>query len=104
MSVRLFLDTTDSNTARVVLECEGKRFEKAAQSPNMKSQMVLPLIEALLQENNLKLTDITEIAVHPGPGSFTGLRVGVSVANALSVLLGIPVNGSHTLAIPAYPT
>ena len=39
------------------------------------------------------IKDITEIEVNLGPGSFTGLRVGGSVANALGWLLGIPVNG-----------
>ena len=40
-----------------------------------------------------KIKDISEIEVNTGPGSFTGLRVGVSIANALGWALGIPVNG-----------
>ena len=41
----------------------------------------------------MKLLDITEIEVHTGPGSFTGLRVGIAVATTLGKLLNIPVNG-----------
>jgi tRNA threonylcarbamoyladenosine biosynthesis protein TsaB len=42
---------------------------------------------------NLKFKDLAKIQVKTGPGSFTGLRVGVSTANALGFSLGIPVNG-----------
>jgi len=57
------------------------------------SQKVLPLLETLLSENNLTFGDITGIEVDPGPGSFTGLRVGASIGNALGWLLDVPVNG-----------
>ena len=46
--------------------------------------------------------DITEIILAMGPGSFTGLRVGATVANALGYLLDIPVDGKKELAIPTY--
>lgn len=102
MSVTLFIDTSEIYIAEVALEINGKRFDKTSESKVLKSQMVLPLIEILLTEHKLKLTDITEIAVATGPGSFTGLRVGATVANALGYLLNIPVNGRKTLVIPTY--
>ena len=64
--------------------------------------MVLPMIEEVLREHNLKLSDISEIRVATGPGSFTGLRVGTTVANALGYLLDIPVNGKKALVLPTY--
>lgn len=67
-----------------------------------KAQVVLPLIERLLKKHKLALQDIDGIEVKPGPGSFTGVRVGVSVANALSFALGIPVNGGKILVEPIY--
>ena len=102
MSVILFIDTSEINTAKVALEIDGKRFEKTSESKRVKSQMVLPLIEQILGEHKLKLTDITAITVASGPGSFTGLRVGATVANALGYLLDIKVNGKKELAIPTY--
>lgn len=90
------------NTAKIALEIDGKRYEKISESKILKSQMVLPMIEQILSEHKLKLTDITAITVATGPGSFTGLRVGATVANALGYLLNIPVNGKKTLAIPSY--
>ena len=100
--VTLYIDTSEINTAKVGVETGGKRFEKSFASRRLKSQTVLPLIESMLTENKLKLTDITGIFVATGPGSFTGLRVGATVANALGYLLRIPVNGKKALAIPIY--
>ena len=99
---QLFLDTSEINTAKIAVEFDGSRFEKSSESRILKSQMVLLLIEALLSEHNLKLSDVTEITVVTGPGSFTGLRVGATVANALGYLLNILVNGKKALAIPSY--
>lgn len=100
--MKLFIDTSAINTAKIALEIDGKRFKKTSESRVMKSQMVLPLIEELLKERNLTFRDITEISVATGLGSFTGLRVGATVANALGYLLDVPVNGKKTLAIPTY--
>jgi tRNA threonylcarbamoyl adenosine modification protein YeaZ len=88
----LFIDTSDSQKIRVGLDVKGKRVEKIAER-EQKAQMVLPMIEDLLKTQKLKLSDITEIKVNPGPGSFTGLRVGIAVAQMLGKLLNIPVNG-----------
>lgn len=54
---------------------------------------ILPAIEGVLKNHKIELKDITAIAVNQGPGSFTGVRVGVSVANALAWSLNIPVVG-----------
>lgn len=57
------------------------------------SRELLPKIDKLLKKNRIKLFDLNVIAVYQGPGSFTGLRVGISVANALAWGLDIPVVG-----------
>jgi tRNA threonylcarbamoyladenosine biosynthesis protein TsaB len=102
MSCILFIDTSAINTAKIAVEIDGKRFEKTSESKVLKSQMVLPMIEEILKEHKLKLTDITSITIFTGPGSFTGLRVGATVANALGYLLDIPVNGKKALVLPVY--
>lgn len=48
-------------------------------------------ISELLQANHKALKDVQGIVVFQGPGSFTGLRIGLSVANALAYGLGIPI-------------
>lgn len=102
MKTILHIDTSAVDTAKILLTVDGKRYEKIRQSRIMKSQTTLLLIEDILMEHNLKLSDITAITVALGPGSFTGLRVGCTVANALSMLLTIPVNGKRDLVIPVY--
>lgn len=102
MKTVLFIDTSDIDTAKIAIEIGGLKYEKTSESRVMKSQMVLPLIEDIMREHNLNLTDITAIEMKMGPGSYTGLRVGATVANALAYLLDIPVNGKKTLAIPTY--
>lgn len=89
--MKLLIDTTHMRSATVIM---GK-FNKTSQS-------LVPLIEEAVQANKVKFSDISEIIVAPGPGSFTGLRVGASVANALGFLLGVPVNGKKTLVTPTY--
>jgi tRNA threonylcarbamoyladenosine biosynthesis protein TsaB len=102
MSLILSIDTSAINTAKIAIEIDGKRYEKVSESKVLKSQMVLPMIEDIIHKHNLKLMDITAINVATGPGSFTGLRVGATVANTLGYLLDIPVNGKKGLVIPTY--
>lgn len=52
---------------------------------------ILRLITENLKEQNYKLEDLTGVAVFAGPGSFTGLRIGIVVANTLSDSLKIPI-------------
>jgi tRNA threonylcarbamoyladenosine biosynthesis protein TsaB len=96
--MKLHIDTSEINTVKITVGS----VSKTSQSRIVKSQAVLPIIEALLADQKLQLKDITEITVVTGPGSFTGLRVGATVANALGYLLGVPVNGKKELAIPNY--
>jgi len=90
----LFIDTTNNKKIIVGLKIDGKESAKTQSLDTRKAQVVLPMIEELLQEHSLKLKDLSAIEVNPGPGSFTGIRVGLSIANALGFLLQIPVNGN----------
>lgn len=85
----LYIDTSDNT--KTIVGLGDDRLEKATGFD--KSQQVLSLINEILKNNKKTLKDITEIQVEIGPGSFTGLRVGVAVANTLAWTLKIPVNG-----------
>ncbi len=89
----LFLDTTDKLKVKVGLKKDNQMIMEMSEDNEYGSQVLLPLIEKLLDKNNLEKKDLSGIEVNTGPGSFTGIRVGVSVANALGFSLGIPVNG-----------
>jgi tRNA threonylcarbamoyladenosine biosynthesis protein TsaB len=60
-------------------------------------------IRHLLRLNHRNVEDVRAVAVAIGPGSFNGLRVGLSTAKALSYGLGIPIIGVVTLDSVAYP-
>ncbi len=102
----LTIDTSDNKRIQIGLSINGKKEIKEiiVYSKNLKSQACLALIEKVLKQKNLKPKDLSEIKVNKGPGSFTGLRVGISIANALSFLLKIPVNGKQVgeLEEPVY--
>jgi tRNA threonylcarbamoyladenosine biosynthesis protein TsaB len=85
----LFIDTSDREKIKVGLD--GKVFETVAKEGA--SQKLLSFIDEILKKEGTSIKQITEIEVNTGPGSFTGLRVGVSVANALGWALKVPVNG-----------
>lgn len=93
-SVALFIDTSRSDVILVGLEEDsGRQIDNRRDITVTKAQEALPLIEELLKENKLELADIIGIKVNTGPGSYTGLRVGVAIANMLGTLLGVPING-----------
>lgn len=52
-------------------------------------------IKELLDDQNLELTDVQGLVVYKGPGSFTGLRIGLSVANALAYGYDLPIVGVY---------
>lgn len=100
--MKLYIDTSGTDAAIVAIVVDGKRYEKVSESRVHRAQMTLPLVEALLVEQGLAPDAITDIIVSTGPGSYTGLRVGVSVANALAFLLGVTVNGQKPPVVPVY--
>lgn len=66
------------------------------------TRTVLPAIEHLLSMNSRSLHELGAVAVTIGPGSFNGLRVGMSIAKALCYALAIPLIGVLTLDALAY--
>lgn len=89
----LHIDTKDQKATKVLLKKDGNIVESLSEENKYGSQVLLPLINKILKKNKLGYKDIKGIEVETGPGSFTGLRVGVSVANAMGYSLGITVNG-----------
>lgn len=102
-SAVLEIDTKDNQCTHVVLVVDGKKYSVSKKTEVWTSQHLLPIIAQLINTSGISVSQIKEIHVDLGPGSFTGLRVGVSVANAIGWLLHIPVNGkSGTIISPIY--
>jgi tRNA threonylcarbamoyladenosine biosynthesis protein TsaB len=104
MAKILTIDTSSNQKISIGLDIDGHKTEISEDSTILRSEAALPVIEKLLSKSNLEINQITEIKINKGPGSFTGLRVGVAIANALGFLLKIPVNGKRVgeLEEPVY--
>ena len=55
------------------------------------SEKLMPLIEALMKELEIKIQDIDVIAISEGPGSYTGLRIGAAIAKSMAYAVNIPI-------------
>lgn len=89
----LLIDTSDNKKISVGLRINGKEDLIEQEVGVQKAQVVLPLIDQLLSKHKLIPQDLTAIEVNTGPGSFTGLRVGVAIVNTLGYTLQMPING-----------
>jgi tRNA threonylcarbamoyl adenosine modification protein YeaZ len=63
------------------------------------AEHLIPMIEDILHKNNVILKDIDRISTTRGPGSFTGVRIGLATARTLGLALSIPVLGFSTLDV-----
>lgn len=89
----LLIDTRDNRHVVARLEIDGKEFTADSKSENQRPESILLLIEEVCQMGGIDIREIDSISVEEGPGSYTGLKVGASVANALSFALQKKVNG-----------
>jgi len=101
--MELAIDTS-SNTASVALSHKGEPLAsltwKTAQNH---TRELLPNLLCLLQQAKVEISSIEAIIVAKGPGSFNGLRVGISTAKGLASALNISLLGVNTLEAEAHP-
>lgn len=88
----LYINTSIFGEIKVRLIEDSGQVEKVSKQ-QFGSQALLNLIDQVLSESKTAREELVKIEVNTGPGSFTGIKVGVAVANALGFSLGIPVNG-----------
>lgn len=88
----LVIDTSSNTEVEVCLIIRGDKKILIQTLDKKRAQVMLPMVEKILAKHNLSLQDLTAIEVNTGPGSFTGLRVGISIANMLGNYLRIPIN------------
>ena len=98
----LALETTDKVASAALLRSGGCR-EMRIESPLRHEETVMPAVDALLQEAGLAPAELTALAVDVGPGSFTGVRIGVCHANAMALALDLPVVAVNALEALAFP-
>jgi len=90
----LSIETSGKNGSVALARGDAERFELVATSPvegGTFSAQLIPQIARILSENNLEKSDIDAFAAATGPGSFTGLRIGLTAVKGLAEILGKPI-------------
>ena len=100
--ITLFIDTS-TTTLTVALIKDGIVLEESTVSSSEHSKHTMPEIEKLFKNNNIEPKSVNKIMVTNGPGSFTGIRIGVSLVKGLSDPLNkkcVPVSTLEAIAKP----
>ncbi|MBF37867.1 MULTISPECIES: tRNA (adenosine(37)-N6)-threonylcarbamoyltransferase complex dimerization subunit type 1 TsaB [unclassified Idiomarina] len=90
MKSLLAIDTSTENCS-VALVHDGKLTTRDIESPREHSQKLLPFVEEVLDRAGVSLAELDGLVVGAGPGSFTGVRIGVSMAQGLAFSADLPV-------------
>lgn len=94
----LGIDTTTQSCSVAVVSSEKVLAEYTLQVEKTHSERLLPLVDSVLRDAGVNLSDLGGIVVSAGPGSFTGVRIGMATAKALGQALGLPLAGVSSLA------
>ena len=102
MNERILMFETSTECCSVALSEGGQILaSRIDETPRMQSSMLAPYIVEVLKEAGLRANHLDAVAVSEGPGSYTGLRVGVSTAKGICFGAGLPLIGVDTLQILA---
>lgn len=93
----LLIETATTVCSVAIATEEGIMAERRSTAPNAHSSQLSPFIGELLEECGMKPSALTAVCVSSGPGSYTGLRIGVSTAKGLCYALDIPLLSVPTL-------
>ncbi|HEY2346957.1 MAG TPA: tRNA (adenosine(37)-N6)-threonylcarbamoyltransferase complex dimerization subunit type 1 TsaB [Xanthomonadaceae bacterium] len=96
--MKLLAIETATEACSVALWDEGEVRERFELAPRRHAELVLPWAEALLAEAGVAKSQLDAIAVGRGPGAFTGVRLGVALAQGIALALDRPVVPVSTLA------
>ena len=98
----LAIDTSSDESGIALYDASGVLAEYAWRSGRRHAEQVLPALELLMRHHEAAPADLEAVAVATGPGSWSGLRVGMSLAKSLAVAGGLPILGVPTLDVLAY--
>lgn len=92
--------TTKKASAALMIDADNIKV-KSISNEITHSEKLLPLVDELLKENNVSLKDIGKLATTLGPGSFTGVRIGIATVKALAKVLNADIIGATSLKLLA---
>ena len=100
--ITLAVDTATQAASAAVIQDGELRTECLVHHRTMHSRNIMPIIQSVVAEADIGKRDIDLFAVSIGPGSFTGVRIGVSTVKAMAYVLKKPTVGIYTLDALAY--
>ena len=98
----LAIETTGAEASVAIINEQGQVIVETSTQKLNHLQHLMPMVEVLLEKSRLVIGDLSYIAVSEGPGSFTGIRIGVSSARALAQVLELQTISVPTLKSLAY--
>lgn len=102
VSVKILIIDTATSASSVAITVDGALLSECFANPERKhSASLMRILDQTLGDAGLSIEDMQVIAVTVGPGSFTGLRVGIATAKGLALATGVPLVGISTLAMLA---
>ena len=99
--MKLIAVETATEACSAALLIDGEVTERFEIAPRQHTQLILPMVDQLLAEAELKLTDLDGLAFGRGPGAFTGVRIATGVIQGLAFAADLPVAPISTLAAMA---
>ncbi len=96
--ILLAIETTGPSASVALINENREVWEKSSDRTLSHLQNLIPMVDDLLEKCGLTIDDVTHIAVSEGPGSFTGIRIGMATAKALAQALDLPAVSVPTLA------
>lgn len=97
MSVKILAIDTATENCSVALLVGDTIYSRSEVAPRDHTKKVLPMVEEILAEANLELNQLDALAYGQGPGSFTGVRIGIGIAQGLAFGADLPMIGVSTL-------
>ena len=93
----LSIDTSSDVCSVAILEDDNLIKELNITDSKTHSENLMPLVDKLFKETGLQLSDMGAIACSIGPGSFTGIRIGIATVKAMAEVFNLPVIGVTSL-------
>lgn len=95
----LFIDTHDLDLVIALYKDKKLKDKEIKESLRNHSDYTMPIIDEIIRRNNISVHDINEILVVNGPGSFTGVRIGVTIAKMLAYTLNVPIKSIDSITM-----